>query len=385
MARYCVVSKTMSDRRLSFDNSIESGHGSLSVSLEYVHRNSEVISLRKQIEIYELKISSFEIVLRRHQQKLSEQDHELAKAKTREKELKKLLMRKDEEIERSREQFEELIRAFDKEKKLLKKEVENVGLQKERVIAKGKESELALEKLRSRPLEDELKRERRRANEGETRRRSLEQRNRELEEQLNDLVKEEHRNLEEFKRSVKKETEQRDQADQEKGKLQEKVVSELEESLKLRRRADEQIEDQTAALRSAIMSDATTQSCYHSQDRDRAAACCAGARSDGERRGSGVCLKDPAWEQNLRPHFREIVDVLKIDSLLDRLYSESLITVEEYRSLSQKPEKEKERNRALLMDILPSKGFGSFEKFCNILRQDETAAMQRIADIISKS
>jgi chromosome segregation ATPase len=357
---------------------MESGTGSLSVSVEYVQGNSEVARLREQAKIDQMKITSREIVLKRHQQKLSEQDHDLAKLKTLEQALKRQLMRKNEEIEKWRKQYDKLIDSFENEKKRLKKEVEKVGLQKERVIAKGKESELELEKLRNIPLADELKKERRRADEEETMRHNLEQQNRELQERLNILdqqLQEERRNMGEFKRLVKEKIEQRNQADLEK-------VSGLEESLKLMRLAGEKIENETAALRSTIMSgaSATAQNRYLCQNCDCEEMCC--SRTREERRGSGVCFKDPAWEQNLRPHFRDIVDIMRIDSLLDHLYSDSLITVEEHRSLSQKPDKE--RNTVLLRDILPSKGPGSFEKFCAILRQDETSTMQGIADIISK-
>ena len=80
-------------------------------------------------------------------------------------------------------------------------------------------------------------------------------------------------------------------------------------------------------------------------------------------------LIDKRWESIVRPLFSDLVPVLDPDSFLDRLYSDELVTKEEYHRLRSMPWREK--SRALLSDILPRKGETSYDQFVTIVRETE--------------
>ena len=96
-------------------------------------------------------------------------------------------------------------------------------------------------------------------------------------------------------------------------------------------------------------------------------------------------LVDREWGENVRRHFYDMVRVLKLGGLLDRLYAKDLLTTEEYQLQLTSTQSEKDRIRLLLISILPSKGKGAFQKFCHALRQDESPGTRAIADLIDKS
>lgn len=80
---------------------------------------------------------------------------------------------------------------------------------------------------------------------------------------------------------------------------------------------------------------------------------------------------DPLWDECLRPHFPEVVEVLRPSKIADQLYGQRLIDQEELLFLSEDNPSEKEKARHLLVKILPKKGPGTFEKFVNILKTVE--------------
>ena len=81
-------------------------------------------------------------------------------------------------------------------------------------------------------------------------------------------------------------------------------------------------------------------------------------------------LIDKRWESIVRPLFSDLVRVLDPDSFLDRLYSDELVTKEEYHSLRLMSSRE-EKSRLLLSDILPRKGETSYDQFVTIVRKTE--------------
>lgn len=91
-------------------------------------------------------------------------------------------------------------------------------------------------------------------------------------------------------------------------------------------------------------------------------------------------LSDPKWEQ-LRPHFDKIIQVLSIDKVLPKLFSKKLIDSNEYMYLKSSKEPEAKQLETLLVGILMKKGPGTFNTFCDILR--EIDGQQHIVTMIS--
>ncbi|XP_065836315.1 uncharacterized protein [Oscarella lobularis] len=81
-------------------------------------------------------------------------------------------------------------------------------------------------------------------------------------------------------------------------------------------------------------------------------------------------LIDKRWESIVRPIFSDLVRVLDPDSLLDRLYSEKLVTDEEHQHLRAISTRQ-EKSRMLLKEILPRKGPTSYDQFVTIVRKTE--------------
>lgn len=203
--------------------------------------------------------------------------------------------------------------------------------------------------------------------------------------------------FEAFKLEVREQTKMKEQADFEKQQLQERAMEELEKSLEMKQLADKQIEGHTAALKSSInmppsgdhcwdqagSHNSTPVSCNHTRRHDEVVR---EMRCSPNVFHSATRLTDPRWESHLRQHFTEVVDVLQLDSILDRLYSVRLITNDEFRSLLSISQKSnKDAVRLLLLNILPFKGPGTFEEFCRVLQEDETATRQGVTDMISGS
>ena len=71
------------------------------------------------------------------------------------------------------------------------------------------------------------------------------------------------------------------------------------------------------------------------------------------------------WALFVDRHFEEVVKYLQPSILLDKLRGADLITREEYSDLRK--DKELDRARTLVNDLLPRKGKDSLDKFCSIL------------------
>ena len=76
---------------------------------------------------------------------------------------------------------------------------------------------------------------------------------------------------------------------------------------------------------------------------------------------------DAQWEELLVPHFTGVVEALRPSILLDHLRESRLLTREEYEELQDGRLLEVDRSRKLLNSILPLKGKGSFDMFCQVL------------------
>lgn len=90
-------------------------------------------------------------------------------------------------------------------------------------------------------------------------------------------------------------------------------------------------------------------------------------------------FRDPKWEEQLRPHFNEVVQALSLNKVLPLLFSNKLIDHPDYVRLATMEAQER-RNEVLLLEILMKKGIGSFDKFCSILRAVD--GQKPIADVI---
>ena len=77
---------------------------------------------------------------------------------------------------------------------------------------------------------------------------------------------------------------------------------------------------------------------------------------------------DQRWENVVKPVFSDIVQVLDPLALRDRLYSNDLVTREEFQRLSHLHTKE-EMTRMLLVDILPRKGKTAYDRFLDALQK----------------
>ena len=86
------------------------------------------------------------------------------------------------------------------------------------------------------------------------------------------------------------------------------------------------------------------------------------------------------WEKFVDPHFEEVVKCLQPSILLDKLRGACLITREEYSDLRK--DKELDRARTLVNDLLPRKGKDSLDKFCSILL--ETPGQEHIVKDVIK-
>ena len=86
---------------------------------------------------------------------------------------------------------------------------------------------------------------------------------------------------------------------------------------------------------------------------------------------------DARWETEVKPIFPDLVQVLDPLALRDRLYSNDLITREEFRHLTHLLTKE-EMSRTLLVDILPRKGRTAYDRFVSALRA--TKGQEHVAE-----
>ncbi|XP_062521730.1 uncharacterized protein LOC134196576 [Corticium candelabrum] len=93
-------------------------------------------------------------------------------------------------------------------------------------------------------------------------------------------------------------------------------------------------------------------------------------------------LIDPHWNERFRPQCNYIIEVLKPCKLLTTLFAEKLIDHNEYCKVRQgiATSTDREVSEMLLLEILFTKGPGSFHKFCSVLRQVE--GQQQIADML---
>lgn len=180
----------MSSHQQSLEESAESGFEDLSMSLSL-----EIEAHRTAPQKLEDKLSAT----------VQERYRVPARVRSNEEELKKKLKAKEEKLERDMLRLQEQTQRFEREIKFWKRRFEEVGFEKEKVKAKGKESELALKKLSRIPLEDDLKRERRRADREEKMRREVEKHNCQLQATLDNMKKQqaiERRESEEIRKKI---------------------------------------------------------------------------------------------------------------------------------------------------------------------------------------
>ena len=75
---------------------------------------------------------------------------------------------------------------------------------------------------------------------------------------------------------------------------------------------------------------------------------------------------DYLWNKWILPLFSDLVQILPVQPILDKLLSTNQVTLEEFDKLKQMSG-DVERARYLLINILPYRGNEAFYKFCDTL------------------
>ena len=97
-----------------------------------------------------------------------------------------------------------------------------------------------------------------------------------------------------------------------------------------------------------------------------------------------MASEDP-FQTRLRPHFKRIVETLKVTEILDELYAKHLVEQREYVSLRNANQSDECRARTLLTEILPKHANKkeTFEKFVSILKNN--FRQKELANLLEES
>ena len=87
------------------------------------------------------------------------------------------------------------------------------------------------------------------------------------------------------------------------------------------------------------------------------------------------------WDNIVVSRLDELVELVDVDGeLLDRLMARGLLTRDDWELLRLPSVTKRNKTRALLMDILPRKGGGSFDAFVSVL--EATEGQKHILEIL---
>ena len=72
-------------------------------------------------------------------------------------------------------------------------------------------------------------------------------------------------------------------------------------------------------------------------------------------------MADRRWEDIVRPHLTQLVDLIAPDSLISDLYAKRILDKDEWEKLRLGSKTYREKTRDLLVDILPRKDSTAFD------------------------